>query len=67
MTDKQAIIRRMIDMQRQFIEAEHAGEVDPRTCFSPAPDHPLARHREDFQSLANELVDIAHAEKGSKR
>lgn len=67
MSEKQEIIRRMIEMQKKFISYEHAKGVDPRDYFSPEAGHELDGYRQQYQELANKLLDLAHEEKGSRR
>lgn len=67
MSEKQEIIRRMIEMQKKFISYEHANGVDPRDYFSPEAGHELDGYRQQYQELANKLLDLAHEEKGSRR
>ena len=67
MSEKQEIIKKMIEMQKRFIDYEHANGVDPKDYFFPAEDHELNGYRQQYQDLATRLVDIAHEEKGSHR
>ncbi len=67
MSEKQEIIRKMIELQKKFIDFEHANGINPADYFHPAPGHMLDGYRQQYQELANRLVDIAHEEKGSRR
>lgn len=67
MSDKQEIIQKMLDMQKKFIDYEQSNGVNPEDYFNPASGHELDGYRQQYQELANQLVDIAHEEKGSKR
>ena len=67
MNEKQQLIQRMLDMQKQFIEFEHGQSLDVEDYFAPPADHPLAKYVQDYTELANQLVDLAHQEKASKR
>lgn len=67
MTDKKAKIAELIAMQKKFIAYEHEHGVNMRDYFTPKPGHPLEGYVEEFTDKAMELVDIAHAEKGSHR
>lgn len=67
MSEKQEIIKKMLEMQKKFIAYEHANGVDPQDYFAPAQDHELDGYRQEYQELANRLVDMAHEEKGSHR
>ena len=64
--DKQALIRQMLDMQKKFISMEHEG-VTMKDFFAPDGDHPLAGYSSEYASIANQVVDLAHEEKQSKR
>jgi hypothetical protein len=67
MSDKQAIIKKMLEMQKTFMKYEHEHGVDAETYYAAASDHPLHNYRQEYQALANEVCNMAHAEKGSKR
>ncbi|KAA3621103.1 MAG: hypothetical protein DWQ08_14595 [Proteobacteria bacterium] len=67
MSDKQEIIKKMIEMQKKFTNYEHTNGVDPQDYFNPADDHELSGYRQKYQDLANQLLDMAHEEKGSHR
>jgi len=67
MSDKQAIIKKMLEMQKKFSEYEHQNGVDPKDYWKAPEGHPLHGYREEYTKLANQLVDTAHAEKGSHR
>lgn len=66
MSEKQELIRQMLELQRKFIEYEHAQGLDPRDYYLPAEDHPLHEYRRKYRDLAMKLVDLAHEEKGSR-
>lgn len=67
MTDKKAKIAELIEMQKKFIAYEQENGVDMKDYFAPEEGHLLDGYKESFRDKAMELVDIAHAEKGSKR
>ncbi len=67
MSDKKARIAELIEMQKKFIEYEHKNGVDMKDYFAPENGHLLDGYKESYMEKAMELVDIAHAEKGSKR
>lgn len=64
---KQEKIRRMIEMQKEFIRQEHTGGVSAKEYFVPDGDSPLKGYREEYMKLAGDVVDEAHAEVGSHR
>ena len=67
MTEKQEIIKQMLDLQHKFIELEQRGDFSTQQYYDSEGDTELARHKRNFDELATKLVDMAHAEKGSKR
>lgn len=66
-SDKQQLIKRMLELQRKFSEYEHEHGLDPADYYGAAEEHPLANYREEYDELATRLVDLAHEEKGSRR
>jgi len=67
MSEKRELIEKMLKMQKDFIAQEHEGGIDPKDYFAPESGHPLSGYRETYADLATQVVDLAHAEKGSKR
>ena len=67
MSDKQEMIKKMLEMQRKFIEREHKHGVSMEEYFTPSDDSELKGYRQDYRDLAMKVVDAAHAEKGSHR
>ncbi len=67
MSDKKAKIAELIEMQKKFIAYEHEHGVEMKDYFAPESGHLLDGYKESYMEKAMELVDIAHAEKGSKR
>jgi len=67
MSEKQEIIKQMMDLQHRFIELEQRGEFSTEEYYDSEGDTELARHKRNFEELSTRLVDLAHAEKGSKR
>ena len=61
------IVSRMLELQKMFIDYEHKNGVDPNDYYAPKAGHPLAGFRNEYYNLAKELVDLAHAEVGSRR
>ena len=66
-TEKQKLIQSLLEMQRKFIASEHEGDINVKDYFNPESDHPLAGYAGDYGDLANQLVDMAHQEKESRR
>jgi hypothetical protein len=67
MSEKQEIIQQMMALQHKFIDLEHKGEFSAEEYYDSEGDTELARHKRSFEELATKLIDLAHAEKGSKR
>jgi hypothetical protein len=65
--DKQDKIRKLLAMQRKFIELDHAQGVDMKDYFAPQGGDALDGYRDEYRDLAMEVVDAAHTLKGSKR
>jgi hypothetical protein len=67
MSDKAARIQELIAMQKKFIAYEQENGVNFKDYFTPEAGHPLDGYRQNYMEKAMELVDMAHAEKGSHR
>ena len=67
MSEKQDLIKKMLEMQKKFIEYEHQHGVEMEEYFVPEEGHPLYNYRQQYRDMAMKLVDMAHAEKGSHR
>jgi len=67
MSDKQEMIKKMIEMQKKFIAYEQANGVSQEEYFMAGKGHELENYRQEYNELAVKLIDMAHAEKGSHR
>lgn len=67
MSDKQELIKKLLEMQKKFIDYEQENGVEMEDYFVAEEGHPLYHFRQEYMDLANKLVDMAHAEKGSQR
>jgi len=67
MSDKQELIAKLLEMQKKFIDYEHENGVEMEDYFVGEEGNPLHGFRQEYMDLANKLVDMAHAEKGSHR
>ncbi|MFV1972890.1 MAG: hypothetical protein ACC648_04145 [Thiohalobacterales bacterium] len=67
MGEKQDIIKKLIEMQKMFIKYEQDNGVEMKDYFVAEDGHPLQGFRQEYMGLANKLIDMAHAEKGSHR
>jgi len=67
MSNKQEIIKQMLEMQRRFIEIEQSGKFSIEDYYDSDGESELAQFKRSYDELATQLVDLAHAEKGSHR
>ncbi len=67
MSDRIAIAKKLIEMQKKFIAYEHANGLDPKDYYTPGESHELNGYVETYNDEAMKLCDMAHAEKGSSR
>ena len=67
MNEKQALIKQMLEMQKKFVAYEREHGVDPADYWNAPEGHPLHQFRQKYTELAAKVVELAHAEKGSKR
>ena len=67
MSDKQANIKKMLEMQQMFINLEREIGVDSETYYTAPAGHALHNYRQEYLKLAMEVCDMAHAEKKSHR
>lgn len=67
MTEKQEIIKQMLDMQQKFIKLERNGDFKIDEYYDTEGDSELARYKSKYNELSIRLVDLAHAEIGSHR
>jgi hypothetical protein len=67
MSEKQEIIKQMIEMQRKFIDLEQKGEFSAEEYYDSDGESELAQFKRSYDELAIKLVDMAHEEKGSHR
>ena len=64
--EKQELIDKMLEMQKQFIEYEHQHGVSGKDYWA-STEGLLADYRQDYLDMANRVVDIAHEIVGSVR
>jgi hypothetical protein len=64
--EKQALIDRMLEMQKQFIAYEHEHGVSGKDYWA-STEGLLADYRQDYADMANQVVDLAHRIVGSSR
>jgi hypothetical protein len=64
--EKQKLIDQMLDMQRQFIEYEHANGIGGKDYWA-SESGLLKDYRHKYNEMAMRVVDLAHEIVGSKR
>ena len=64
--EKQDLIDKMLDMQKQFIDYEHENGVTGKDYWA-SQDGLLVNYRQEYMDMANRVVDIAHEIVGSAR
>lgn len=64
--EKQELIDKMLDMQKQFIDYEHQHGVSGKDYWA-STEGLLANYRQEYLDMANRVVDIAHEIVGSVR
>ncbi|VAW63558.1 hypothetical protein MNBD_GAMMA09-863 [hydrothermal vent metagenome] len=67
MADRNALIKELIAMQNKFIEEEHKNGFNAKSYFTPESGSVYDGYRDTFMDKSMELVDAAHADKGSHR
>lgn len=67
MSAKQERIRKLLEMQKKFIEYEQSGELTAQGYWFPEDGSELDGYKEEYMKIAMEVVDDAHEEVGSKR
>ena len=64
--EKQELIDKMLDMQKQFIEYEHENGVSGKDYWAPT-EGLLAGYRQEYLAMADRVVNLAHEIVGSVR
>jgi hypothetical protein len=64
--EKKDLIEQMLEMQRQFIEYEHANGITGKDYWA-SEDGLLADYREKYRDMAMRVVELAHEIVGSRR
>ena len=64
--EKKELINKMLEMQQKFIELEHKQGVTGKDYYA-SKDGLLATYRDEYQEIANSVVDLAHEIVGSER
>jgi len=64
--EKQTLIDKMLDMQKEFITYEHEHGVTGKDYWASDAGL-LADYRQEYMDMANRVVDLAHEIVGSSR
>ncbi len=64
--ERQELIGKMLEMQKQFIAYEHEHGISGKDYWA-SNDGLLANYREEYMDMANRVVDLAHQIVGSSR
>ena len=64
--EKQELIDKMLEIQKQFISHEHEHGISGKDYWASS-DGLLANYRQEYMDMANRVVDIAHEIVGSSR
>ena len=65
MSSKQDKIKKLLEMQKKFIELDRAQGVSAEEYFTPEEGSDLDGYRQEYMKTAMEVVADAHEEKGS--
>jgi len=64
--EKQELIDKMLEMQKQFIDHEHQHGISGKDYWA-SKDGLLVDYRQEYMDMANRVVDLAHEIVGSVR
>jgi hypothetical protein len=67
MSTKQEKIQQLLDMQKKFIENEHANGFDAADYYTPKSGSLLDGYIDEYNDIAVEVMNDAHKERGSHR
>jgi hypothetical protein len=67
MSTKQEKIQQLLDMQKKFIENEHANGFDAGAYYTPKSGSLLDGYIDEYNDMAVEVMNDAHKERGSHR
>lgn len=67
MSEKQELIRKMLDWQEKFRAYEHEHGVSEQDIYTAPEGSFLREYSTEYARLADRVVNLAHEEKGSVR
>lgn len=65
MSEKQDLIKKMLEMQHMFMKYEREHGVSQEEYYSAPEDHPLHGFRQEYRDIAMKVMELAHKDKGS--
>lgn len=65
MSEKQQMIKKMLEMQHKFVQYDQEKGVSMGEYFTPPDGSPIKDYRQEYRDLAMKVVELAHNEKGS--
>ncbi len=65
MSTKKEKNKKMLEMQKKFIELDRARGISAEEYFTPEDGSELSGYREEYSKLAMDVIEDAHTEKGS--
>ena len=66
MKEKNELIQKMLEMQRQFVDFEHKNGISGKDYYY-SQDGLLKDYRDDYRNMAMRVVELAHQIVGSTR
>ncbi len=67
MSERQELIKKMIEMQKTFQEYEREHGVNQVEYYNPPEGHPLYGYAQEYRDIAMKVIDLAHQDVGSHR
>jgi hypothetical protein len=65
MSEKQDLIKQLMEMQKKFQDYEHENGVDPSDYYNAPEGHPLHTYSQRYRDIAMKVLELAHEDKGS--
>jgi hypothetical protein len=65
MKERAELIQKMLEMQKKFIDIEHATGIDPKDYYAPEGGTYLDEYRREYNNLAMRVNKLAHQIKES--
>jgi len=65
MKEKSELVTKMLEMQKKFMDVEHASGIDPKDYYAPEAGTFLDDYRREYNAMAMRVNKIAHEIKES--